>query len=693
MPLGDYLAGLAFFVATAGSVGLAAWLVLRKRLGHLRGAPGVVAFGVLATAGIVAVYLVPGIVGLLSRSATLLVALALALAAVRLPRHGEETTDPPPELPASGRGSTVLAGAGALTVAIVAALELVKRGAAPVANIDALTFHLPDIARWIQSGGYWQVDQFVPGLAHGNYPQNGDLLLMSTVLPWSNDAFVRFVGPAFFALTGVALYALACEVRASRATAVLGAAMLLAIPAVFQPALLQVMTDPVMLAAFSAGLLFLTRSFRNRRRSELVIAGIALGLAFGTKWYGVSSVAVVILVWLGASLLARRSIRSVGRDGAIVSGAVGLAGGFWLLRNLVESGNPLFPVKVAPLGITVFDAPADLIRERVGFSIADYLTDPAAWSAYILPDFASTLGLPALFLALALVVTAATALIDRRRGLKRWHAPVAGVTTAALLACAYAITPTSALGTLGMPRLTEANTRYAVPALIACVPLAASAMTRLRGGSLLAQLFVVTAILEALRHSTSTTALAVAGSAACLVTVAATWPREGLLKARRWPRAKAVQVTAVAALAIAAVVLGYFGQARYNDGRYAAIQPTFDLVLNSAPSGARIGLAGTWSSSGYSPVWPLFGPRLGNTVEYVGPLESELLQQYTTSSAFASALERKELDLLLIGRGDPPAERVAEGRWAQEAGFEEVARDDRFTLYRAPRAAPAEGIR
>ena len=32
-------------------------------------------------------------------------------------------------------------------------------------------------------------------------------------------------------------------------------------------------------------------------------------------------------------------------------GLVLLAGGVWLLRNLVESGNPFFPVRVAPLGL------------------------------------------------------------------------------------------------------------------------------------------------------------------------------------------------------------------------------------------------------------------------------------------------------------------------------------------------------
>ena len=60
--------------------------------------------------------------------------------------------------------------------------------------------------------------------------------------------------------------------------------------------------DVVMYATFSGGLLFLLRHGRTGVRAELALAGLGFGLALGTKWYGVSSFAVVLIVWAAARL-------------------------------------------------------------------------------------------------------------------------------------------------------------------------------------------------------------------------------------------------------------------------------------------------------------------------------------------------------------------------------------------------------
>src|SRR4051794_40637687 len=413
MSAGDYLIGLLFFAVTLGASLACAAVIARRRLGHLTGAPLVLAYGTLATLVLVGVHLLPGLVGALSREAVAVVAVAvLAAAWFLVPRPAVRPAPEPPPAATTEDGpvSKVLAGVAIAIVGAAALVFLRHNATVAVAQVDALNFHLPDVARWIQTGTFWRVDEFNPGWAFGNYPQNANVVMLSAVLPWKNDALVRFVNLPFFALTGVGVYAIACELRASRAAAALFGAVALAMPVVLWPALRDGLADPVMLATFATGALFLLRHFRTGRTADLVLAGLGLGVAFGTKWYGVSTVIAVLAVWAVGCLLARRPWRAVGRQLAALGGLVAAAGGFWLLRNLVESGNPVFPVKLGFGGVVLFDAPVDTVRNEGGFTLAHYATKLDVIRDYILPAWERTYGLPGLLLVLGAAGAAVAAL-------------------------------------------------------------------------------------------------------------------------------------------------------------------------------------------------------------------------------------------------------------------------------------------
>ena len=157
------------------------------------------------------------------------------------------------------------------------------------------------------------IDQFVPLLAHGNYPNNGDVVLLSTVLPWHNDFLVRLPITFFLATTAVAVFAVARELRAPHAASVLAAAVVVSLPVVGIATIPRALPDSLMWTMFACGVLFLLRHARSARRSDLVLAGVALGIAAGTKWYGVSSVAVVGVVWVARGSLARRGATAAAR--------------------------------------------------------------------------------------------------------------------------------------------------------------------------------------------------------------------------------------------------------------------------------------------------------------------------------------------------------------------------------------------
>ena len=123
---------------------------------------------------------------------------------------------------------------------------------------------------------------------------------------------------------------------------------------------------------------------------------------------------------------------------------------------------------------------------------------------------------------------------------------------------------------------------------------------------------------------------------------------------------------------------------RINTGRYRGVDPAIDGLLQAAPSGHRIGLASDWSVGGVSPVWPAFGTRIGNEVEFVGHFVRGFMTPYRSAAEFQAALRRGRFDLLVVGRGFYPPEATPEQRWAIDAGWRTIALSKRLRVLAAP---------
>jgi hypothetical protein len=680
MPLGDFLAGTALFAAMLAAVAAATALVVRRRLAHLDPLERGLAAVVVGTAVLIGVHVVPLALGIAGR-ATVLAAAAVAVGLAALVRPAPAaavTREPHPAAPPSGPLSWALTAAGAAFALAAALADLARWGGDEVVGVDPLTFHLPNVGRWIQTGSLWQIDQFVPLQPHGNYPNNGDVVLLSTVLPWHNDFLVRLPISFYLALMAVAVAAVARELRAPPAAAVLAGAAAISIPVVGLAAIPRALPDPLLWAMLSCGLLFLLRHARSGRASDLVLGGVALGIACGTKWYGVSSVAVIVVIWTAARLLARGGgaaarLRAL-RDGVAVGGLALLGVAVWFARNLVESGNPVFPVKVALFGVTIFDAPPDVLRGQVGFTIADYVGDPGVLRQ-LAGEVYQGLGAPGLVCALALVLGVVLA---RRRGADRRVLVLAAGAVA--LAALYAVTPYTALGLRGDPSLAHANTRYAVPALLLALPIAAWAagrLPRLAAVALEAALALGTVL--GARSAYDVTARDLALSAVALALLAAGGWALWRLRDRR-----AVLVAAVLAAALVGIAGGHRMEQRINDRRYLGADPAIDTLLHVAPSGRSIGLASDWSVSGLSPIWPSFGTRIGNHVEYVGHPVGGWLHRYGDERSFQAAVARGRYDVLVVGRGFFPPQATREQRWAIDAGWRTIALSRRLRVLVPP---------
>ena len=188
-------------------------------------------------------------------------------------------------------------------------------------------------------------------------------------------------------------------------------------------------------------------------RGALIVAGLAAGLALGTK---LNLLAPFGLLTLGVIFVAAKGDRI--KTGAIWAGSALLTGGSWFVRNLVESGNPLPWFDKGPL-----PGPDQLdIDIRDPHTVSDYLLPPdgGVITDTFLPRLHDSFG-DLWPLTLVLVIAGMVLAIWRGR---TPMIRMLGV-VALLSGIAYLFTPLTAAGPEGAPSAFEVNLRYASPAL------------------------------------------------------------------------------------------------------------------------------------------------------------------------------------------------------------------------------------
>jgi hypothetical protein len=274
----------------------------------------------------------------------------------------------------------------------------------------------------------------------------------------------------------------------------------------------------------------------------------------------------------------------------------------------------------------------------------------------------------------------------RRRsdGTAREVAVLALAATTILIVLIYADTPASAQGFKGYPwsGIIHEAVRWAMPAAVLAGALTAWAVGRIGRWRVLLEAAAVAAVLDGISQSFDSNAADLWLAAGAVIVVGATgWGAATLLHRIDVQHRALAVATALGLLAVGFGAFGYDDQRRFNSRRYVHVEPQIDWVLAHAPAGHRIGVAGEFSGGDIAPIYPLFGPRLGNHVNYVGRIVHGMLQEYGDGDAFARALRRGRYQLLLVGRGVPPKADTPTQRWALRAHYAPIVTTERFRLY------------
>ena len=656
MSVGGYVAGVVELAIVLGSLGFAATRLRARLLPAWEGAPARLAEAILGVALLVWVGELLGVVGLL-REGSLVVACACVGAGSLLARPGPRGGAPPAR-PVAPLAMLVAVGVVALLFAHWGLQTKVALNNG-VNNFDSLWYHLPYAADIAQSGSVTGFHHTDTVFLNWFYPQNSELIHAMGMLVWDRDTLSLFINLGWLALILLAAWCIGRPWGRGPHCIAAAALVLEAHTLIFREpgsgkndvvAAAFVLSAIALLVSGWAAQRSQTRTTNNEQRGTalsirmdpraLAIAGLAAGLAVGTKLTVLATVAALTLVVFALPAAGAR-LRALG-----IWIVPLLAGGaYWYLRNLIAVGNPL--PQVQHLGPLTLPGPERLQTARPDFPIVHYATDTGVWRAYFGP------GLHEAFGGLWPLVLAAAfggAVLAIARSGERLLQLLGGAALFGL--AAYLITPLSAAGEQGAPIAFAINIRFAIPALViglALLPLGRGLQGRRAAWGLLVALLVVLVITDrsdaVLREPERAFGVLVA-----LLLIGIPAPG-AFLRERQKILASHFVAAGFAALALLVAAIGYPVQRDYLNSRWRDFDPPQHLDSAYRWAGdvrdARIGLAGTTTGFlGYG----FYGKDLSNRVIYLGREDPHgSFNAIRTCSAFRRAVNAADLDYLVTG--------------------------------------------
>jgi len=654
---GTYILGALALLAVGLSVGFSAFSVRRRLLPSWDGAPARLVEAVVGIALLIWLGEVLGTLQFLYGWAFVVASVLLAvLTRALLPAGGGSKSATGPAGPGT-LAWVVTVGAIALVVAHwgLTTKDALDRG---IFNFDSLWYHMPFAVDMVQ--GHSTTGLHYPETVFTNwfYPQNSELLHAIGILLTQRDTLSLFLNFGFLGLAFLAAWCIGRPYGRGHLTVVAAAILLECHTLVVREpgaakndlvaAALLLAAAAILINAYAARDVPAQRGHFGPLRDgtsgwPLAVAGLATGLAVGTKS---TTVALAAALTLAVLVLAPAGRRWAAAGWWFIPAFLG--GGYWYLRNLIVAGNPL--PQVTSLGPISLPHPERLQEGRPDFSIAHYATDMGVWREYFVPGLHQAFG--GLWpVVIAAAIAGGLLVLFRGDRILRWLGAVA---LFGLLA--YLFTPLSAAGADGAPTGFAINIRYAIPALllgITLLPLAFKCLDGWREWTLLGVLLAVLVVTDrsdaVLRDPSRPFALALA-VLVVVVPAALIW---AYLRSATGPagRPRASWVVSLIAFALLVLALGYPLQRHYLRDRFGPTSEIPGMHLDAAYAwardkhDARIGLAGT--TSGFLQ-YGFYGTDLSNRVAYLGVKGPHgAFDAIPTCAAFRAVVNAADLDYLV----------------------------------------------
>jgi hypothetical protein len=244
-----------------------------------------------------------------------------------------------------------LIGAAAIAWAAWVWLELwILAWMRPPYDWDGLYYHLPAIHEWVKAGRV-SFTGHMPNIPFVNFPMAVELNTFFAHHLLGTSRLVNACNLWYWPLAFMALVVIAGRLGARGVWRWVAGAMLAGVP-VFVSQSVSCYIDPgfgaAVMASMAAALVFVFGGGRSGWWNA-VLLGVVAGLALGAKGTGLPFAAVLVFVAVAGALWVRGlgAWKTVCARAGVVAAIVIVVGGYWYVRNMALTGNPIFPIRLS----------------------------------------------------------------------------------------------------------------------------------------------------------------------------------------------------------------------------------------------------------------------------------------------------------------------------------------------------------
>lgn len=243
---------------------------------------------------------------------------------------------------------------------------------------DTIAYHMPIVVEWLQAGSLWEIFYAVWGGPLGYYPSNHELLLAWLMLPFGNDLLVNVANFGVIGVLVIVMYKILKEMGVADFLAWMSGALVMVMP-IFLRQMGTGQVDILMALGIVIAWYYFLRTFKRKDGRLLVPVLLSLALTLGSKYLAIIYLIPLVVVFLFLGSYWRKSSRWWWLWSLLIMGTLG---SLWYWRNLIITGNPIFPAEVSLGDWVIFQGYSGLTERIQELSLWHRVTEIGQWSEW-----------------------------------------------------------------------------------------------------------------------------------------------------------------------------------------------------------------------------------------------------------------------------------------------------------------------